>query len=86
MNWDTTSAQDAILDFLRGSIVPIKDDNGNVLLTLEQAAHHLGVGEKNLTDISGNSGRGGQIAKIRVGRRSFYQREELDRYLAGKRS
>ncbi len=81
MNWDHTSAQEAILDFLREPIVPVKDDNDNLLLTLEQAAIHLGISKKKLADISGNSKRGGRILKIKIGRQPYYQREELNRYL-----
>ncbi len=84
MNWKRTPAQEAILDFFRRPIIPVKDDNDNPLLTLEQAAIHLGINKKKLTDISGNSDRGGHILKVKIGRQPYYQQEELDRYISEK--
>ncbi len=81
MNWDTTPAQDTILDFFRESVVPVKDEKGNIMFTLEQAARYLDISEKKLADISGSGKRGGQIPKTKVGGRPFYRRRELGGYL-----
>ena len=60
------------------------DDDTPRLLCRARAAEYLGMSVKYLSDLSGNGARGGQIRKYAGGRgcgQSYYEVEELDRYL-----